>query len=67
MSIGERVDRSRSGRIGATVSDYLALTKPRTIHLVVGTVPAMLLAHRGIVAPVLIVDTLIGEIGRAHV
>jgi protoheme IX farnesyltransferase len=60
VSIGERVDRSRSGRIGATVSDYLALTKPRTIHLVVGTVPAMLLAHRGIVAPVLIVNTLIG-------
>lgn len=59
MSIRERADRSRS-RIGATVSDYLALTKPRTIHLVVGLIPAMLLAHRGIVAPMLIVNTLIG-------
>jgi protoheme IX farnesyltransferase len=60
VSIRERAYRSRSGRIGATVSDYLALTKPRTIHLLVGTIPAMLLAHRGIVAPVLIVNTLIG-------
>jgi protoheme IX farnesyltransferase len=59
VSIRERADRSRS-RIGATVSDYLALTKPRTIHLVVGLIPAMLLAHRGIVAPMLIVNTLIG-------
>ena len=49
VSIRERADRSRS-RFGATVSDYLALTKPRTIHLVVGLIPAMLLAHRGIVA-----------------
>ena len=42
------------------MSDYLALTKPRTIHLVVGVIPAMLLADRGVVAPVLIVNTLIG-------
>jgi heme o synthase len=60
VSIRERADLSRGGRIAAAVSDYLALTKPRTIHLVVGTIPAMLLAHRGIVAPVLIVNTLIG-------
>ena len=60
MSIRERADLSRGRRIAAAVSDYLALTKPRTIHLVVGTIPAMLLAHRGIVAPVLIVNTLIG-------
>jgi protoheme IX farnesyltransferase len=42
------------------LSDYLALTKPRTIHLVVGAIPAMLLAERGIVAPLLIFNTLIG-------
>ncbi len=60
MSIRERTDLSRGSRIGATVSGYLALTKPRTIHLIVGTIPAMLLAHRGIFAPVLIVNTLIG-------
>ena len=35
------------GRVCTTLSDYLALTKPRTIHLVVGAVPALLLAGRG--------------------
>jgi len=42
------------------VFDYLALTKPRTIHLVVGAIPAMLLAGRGTVAPLLIVNTIVG-------
>jgi protoheme IX farnesyltransferase len=44
----------------AATSDYLALTKPQTIHLVVGAVPPMLLAHRGVVDTVLIINTLIG-------
>ncbi|HEY9305597.1 MAG TPA: UbiA family prenyltransferase, partial [Mycobacterium sp.] len=51
---------SRRDRLRAALSDYLALTKPQTIHLVVGAVPPMLLAQRGVVAPVLIVNTLIG-------
>jgi protoheme IX farnesyltransferase len=60
VTIGERVSLSRRDRVRAALSDYLALTKPQTIHLVVGAVPPMLLAHRGVVAPVLIVNTLIG-------
>ena len=49
MSIPEGASLSRRGRIRATVFDYLALTKPRTIHLVVGAIPALLLADRGVV------------------
>jgi protoheme IX farnesyltransferase len=60
VSIREQASLSRRGRIRATVFDYLALTKPRTIHLVVGAIPAMLLADRGVVAPLLILNTLIG-------
>jgi protoheme IX farnesyltransferase len=60
VTIGERARLSRRNRIRAALSDYLALTKPRTIHLVVGAVPPMLLANRGVVAPVLIINTLIG-------
>ena len=60
MTIGERVSRSRRDRVRAAMSDYLALTKPRTIHLVVGAVPPMLLANRGVVDAVLIINTLIG-------
>jgi protoheme IX farnesyltransferase len=52
----------RRGRIRATLFDYLALTKPRTIHLVVGAIPAMLLADRGVVAPLLILNTLTGAV-----
>jgi hypothetical protein len=37
VSVRERVDLSRGSRIGATVSDYVAPTKPRTIHLIVTT------------------------------
>jgi protoheme IX farnesyltransferase len=40
---------------------YAALTKPRVIELLLVTaIPAMLLAHRGMVNPLLILDTLIG-------
>jgi protoheme IX farnesyltransferase len=60
VSVTERARLSRRGRIRATLSDYLALTKPRTIHLVVGAVPAMLLADRGVVAPLPILNTLTG-------
>ena len=49
MSICERAGLSMRGRVCTTLSDYLALTKPRTIHLVVGAVPALLLADRGVV------------------
>ncbi len=58
MSIRERVARSR---IRTTVLAYLALTKPRVIELLlVTTIPAMLLAERGSVNPILILNTLIG-------
>ncbi|MPZ65950.1 MAG: protoheme IX farnesyltransferase [Pseudonocardiaceae bacterium] len=44
-----------------TVSSYLALTKPRVIELLlVTTIPAMLLAERGVPAPWLVLATLIG-------
>ena len=62
MSFRERASVSRRDRISATLFDYLALTKPRTIHLVVGAIPAMLLADRGVVAPLLILNTLTGAI-----
>ena len=40
---------------------YLALTKPRVIELLlVTTIPAMLLAHRGVPSPWLILATLLG-------
>ncbi len=42
--------------------DYVALTKPRSIHLVVGAVPAVLLADRGVVAPAPMINTLTGLI-----
>lgn len=62
MSIRER--RPVSGapnRVRTTVLSYLALTKPRVIELLlVTTIPAMLLADRGTVDPLLILNTLIG-------
>lgn len=62
MSIRER--RSLGGapsRIRTTFLAYLALTKPRVIELLLVTaIPAMLLAHRGVVDPLLILNTLIG-------
>ena len=44
-----------------TLLGYLSLTKPRVIELLlVTTIPAMLLAHRGSVDPLLILNTLLG-------
>lgn len=60
MNIRVRANLSWRGRIRATLSDYFALTKPRSIHLVVGAIPAMLLADRGTVSPLLILNTLAG-------
>ena len=58
MSIRERVAPSR---ISTRLLAYLALTKPRVIELLLVTaIPAMLLAHRGSVNPLLILNTLIG-------
>ncbi|MGB8206048.1 MAG: heme o synthase, partial [Mycobacterium sp.] len=58
MSIRERVAPSR---VSTTLLAYLALTKPRVIELLLVTaIPAMLLAHRGTVNPLLILNTLIG-------
>ncbi|MCV7193661.1 heme o synthase [Mycolicibacterium brumae] len=49
------------GRIRSKVWAYIALTKPRVIELLlVTTIPAMLLAHRGSVDPLLILNTLFG-------
>ncbi|HEY2086150.1 MAG TPA: UbiA family prenyltransferase, partial [Mycobacterium sp.] len=58
MSIRERVAPSR---VSGTLLAYLALTKPRVIELLLVTaIPAMLLAHRGSVNPLLILNTLVG-------
>ena len=58
MSIRERVAPSR---IRTTLLAYLALTKPRVIELLLVTaIPAMLLAERGVVNPLLILNTLVG-------
>jgi protoheme IX farnesyltransferase len=49
------------GRIRRTVGAYVALTKPRIIELLlVTTVPAMVIAERGLPAPWLVLATLIG-------
>jgi protoheme IX farnesyltransferase len=60
VTIRERASLAGRGHIRATLFDYLSLTKPRTIHLVVGVIPAMLLADRGTVNPLLIFNTVIG-------
>jgi protoheme IX farnesyltransferase len=62
VSVRGRVAPSRlPSRIQGTVLAYLALTKPRVIELLLVTaIPAMLLAQRGTVNPLLIVNTLIG-------
>jgi heme o synthase len=53
--------RVAPSRVQGTVLAYLALTKPRVIELLLVTaIPAMLLAHRGGVHPLLIVNTLVG-------
>jgi protoheme IX farnesyltransferase len=57
VSLRERV----APRIPRAVLAYLALTKPRVIELLlVTTIPAMLLADRGAVNPVLVLATLVG-------
>lgn len=59
MSIRARV----APKIPGSVLAYLALTKPRIIELLlVTTIPAMLLADRGTVNPLLILNTLIGGV-----
>src|ERR1700740_163709 len=67
VSIRERVAPSR---VSTTLLAYLALTKPRVIELLLVTaIPAMLLADRGTVNPLLILNTLIGGMlaaGGAH-
>ncbi|MDT5335834.1 MAG: heme o synthase, partial [Mycobacterium sp.] len=62
MSIRERrLFGEAPSRIRKTFLAYLALTKPRVIELLlVTTIPAMLLAHRGAVDPLLILNTLVG-------
>ena len=58
--VGPQVD-SPSSRIRGTLLGYLALTKPRVVELLlVTTIPAMLLADRGSVDLVLILNTLFG-------
>ena len=50
-----------TGKVTGTLLAYLALTKPRVIELLLVTaIPAMLLAHRGSVDPLLILNTLVG-------
>ncbi len=61
MSIRERAAPRRIRAIRSTLLAYLSLTKPRIIELLlVTTIPAMLLADRGTVNPLLIFNTLIG-------
>ncbi|HZN81119.1 MAG TPA: UbiA family prenyltransferase, partial [Mycobacterium sp.] len=58
MSIREGV---APNRIITKLLGYVSLTKPRVIELLlVTTIPAMLLAHRGTVDPLLIVNTMFG-------
>ena len=57
MSPAQRLRR----RVRTALVGYLSLTKPRVIELLlVTTIPAMLLAHRGTVDPLLILNTLVG-------
>jgi len=64
VSVRGRVAPGRvPGRVAATLLAYVALTKPRVIELLLVTaIPAMLLAGRGTVNPLLILNTLIGGI-----
>lgn len=57
----ETAPTSLVGKISGKVMAYVALTKPRVIELLlVTTIPAMLLASRGSVDPLLILATLFG-------
>lgn len=62
MSIRERrLIGGAPSRIRTTFLAYLALTKPRVIELLLVTaIPAMLLADRGTIDPLLILNTLVG-------
>jgi protoheme IX farnesyltransferase len=61
VSVRGRLAPGRSRAFPHKLLAYLALTKPRVIELLLVTaIPAMLLAHRGTVHPLLILDTLIG-------
>jgi heme o synthase len=64
VSVRGRVTPSQvPRRVRTTVLAYVALTKPRVIELLLVTaIPAMLLADRGTVNPLLILNTLIGGI-----
>jgi protoheme IX farnesyltransferase len=58
VSIRERIAPSR---VRNTLFAYIALTKPRVIELLLVTaIPAMLLADRGTIDPLLILNTLVG-------
>lgn len=62
-AVAEAPVTSGNGRRGPwdVVRAYVALTKPRIIEqLLVTTIPAMLLAERGIPSPLLILATLVG-------
>jgi len=51
----------RTGQVGGVLRSYLALTKPRVIELLlVTTIPAMLLAARGVPSLWLVLATLVG-------
>lgn len=61
-----RTEGLLQGRVVGKVLAYVALTKPRVIELLLVTaIPAMLLAHRGAVEPLLILNTLLGGIMAA--
>ena len=60
-SIRDQASLSRRGLRGA-LTDWLALTKPHTTHVLVGAIPAVLLAGRGNVPPLLRLNTLAGAI-----
>ncbi|PRC46812.1 protoheme IX farnesyltransferase, partial [Mycobacterium sp. ITM-2017-0098] len=60
---GHLVSDAAEGPIGfrTRLLGYIGLTKPRVIELLlVTTIPAMLLANRGTVDPLLILNTLVG-------
>jgi protoheme IX farnesyltransferase len=57
----EQLVEGAPSRFRARLLGYIGLTKPRVIELLlVTTIPAMLLAHRGVVDPLLILNTLFG-------
>jgi protoheme IX farnesyltransferase len=59
--VGASAAARAPGRVRSAVLGYLALTKPRVVELLlVTTIPAMLLANRGHVDLVLILNTLFG-------